>query len=105
MTSISDAQVEAGAKALWDLYQSHPYTQHGTNDLMFGGAWRGKIVPWEHLLEPTQVIASCAEGYRAQARACLEASEALRNTPEGWKLVPIEPTEEMAIVYLTYCLF
>lgn len=73
--------VERVAKALWDLYQSHPYTRFGSNDLAFGQEWKGKIVPWEYLLTD-QVVSSCAEEYRVKARTAITAMR--------------EPTEEMA---------
>lgn len=69
----SDEMVEAGAKALWDNYQSHSYTQWSSNDLMYGKEWRGKIVPWEYVTGP-EIVESVAKDYRNQAKACLQAA-------------------------------
>lgn len=50
--------------------------------------------PWSNLREYKK------DGYRAEARATILAYESAkaasaREVPEGWKLVPVEPTDEM----------
>lgn len=64
--------VERVAEALWDLYQSQSYTRHALNELIFGGQWYGKVVPWSHLLSK-DVVPSAAEEYRDKARAAIAA--------------------------------
>lgn len=77
---MASEMIERVAKALWDLHQSGTYILFASNEMMFGREWYGKVVPWSYVTGP-DVVPSCAEQYRDQARAAIEALK--------------EPTEEM----------
>lgn len=51
------------------------------------------VSPWDK--DATQMVFFTADQMRAYAAQAVEADRAARGVPEGWRLVPAEPTQEM----------
>ncbi|MBI0474253.1 hypothetical protein D9601_02590 [Sphingomonas sp. MA1305] len=80
-TEAGEKAVERGAKAMW----------------LVGRDWDDPQT-WDGLPEYAQ------DHFRDRARACLDAAQPLEGltSGEGWKLVPVEPTEAMWDVFDSY---